>query len=153
MHIWNHKQEHLPLFRWLGFGRDPAASAGIATPLLAGHPGGHRSEAKRSHHAAMALLAALAMAASTAALGPADAMVVLYSYVSSSMSKYAVVLLDTLPSGETISVTDDGWVAATCAARHAATPLTAHWPTHALVCRCPEAHSATWLTTRTTNRT
>ena len=75
----------------------------------------------------MALLAALAMAASTAALGPGDAMVVLYSYVSSSMSKYAVVLLDTLPSGETISVTDDGWVSAglsaTCAARNAA-------PTH-----------------------
>ena len=101
----------------------------------------------------MALLAALAMAASTAALGPGDAMVVLYSYAPSSMSKYAVVLLDTLPSGETISVTDDGWVAAACAARHAATPLTAHWPTHTLVCRCPEAHSATWLTTRTTNRT
>ena len=121
--------------------------------FLQGHPGGHRSEAKRSHHAAMALLAALAMAASTAALGPGDAMVVLYSYVSSSMSKYAVVLLDTLPSGETISVTDDGWVAASCAARHGATPLTAHWPTHALVCRCPEAHSATWLTTPTTNRT
>ena len=117
------------------------------------HPGGHRSKAKRSHHAAMALLAALAMAASTAALGPGDAMVVLYSYAPSSMSKYAVVLLDTLPSGETISVTDDGWVAASCAARHAATPLTAHWPTHALVCRCPEAHSATWLTTPTTNRT
>ena len=100
----------------------------------------------------MALLAALAMAASTAALGPGDAMVVLYSY-SYSMSKYAVVLLDTLPSGETISVTDDGWVAASCAARHAATPLTAHWPTHALVCCCPEAHFATWLTTPTTNRT
>ena len=53
-------------------------------------------------------------------------MVVLYSY-SYSISKYAVVLLDTLPSGETISVTDDGWVSAglsaTCAARNAA-------PTH-----------------------
>ena len=47
----------------------------------------------------MALLAALVIAASTAALGPGDAMVVSYS-----MSKYAVVLLDTLPSGETISV-------------------------------------------------
>ena len=74
----------------------------------------------------MALLAALAMAASTAALGPGDAMVVLYSYAPSSMSKYAVVLLDTLPSGETISVTDDGWVSAglsaTCAARNMATP-------------------------------
>ena len=61
----------------------------------------------------MALLAALVIAASTAALGPGDAMVVLYSYAPSSMSKYAVVLLDTLPSGETISVTDDSWVSAT----------------------------------------
>ena len=129
------------------------ASAGIATPLLQGTKADTVGGQAISHHAAMALLAALAMAASTAALGPGDAMVVMYSFVSSSMSKYAVVLLDTLLSGETISVTDDGWVAASCAARHAATPLTAHWPTHALVCRCPEAHSATWLTTRTTNRT
>ena len=102
----------------------------------------------------MAMLAAL-IAASTAALGPGDAMVVLYSYASYSMSKYAVVLLDTLPSGETISVTDDGWVSATCAARRAATPLSAQCPTHthSCVCRCPEAHSATWPTTRTTSRT
>ena len=67
----------------------------------------------------MALLAALAMAASTAALGPGDAMVVGHSYRYSPNSKYAVVLLDTLQSGETISVTDDGWVSATCTARHA----------------------------------
>ena len=65
----------------------------------------------------MAVLAALVIAASTTALGPGDAMIVLYSY-SYSISKYAVVLLDTLPSGQTISVTDDGWVSATCAARH-----------------------------------
>ena len=105
---------------------------------------------------AMALLAPLVIAASTAALGPGDAMVVLYNY-SYSMSKHAVVLLDTLPSGQTISVTDDGWVSAgvsaTCAARNAAPTLSAKWPTHTLVCRCPEAHSATWLTTRATNRT
>ena len=67
----------------------------------------------------MALLGALAMAASTAALGPGDAAVVMYSYYYSSNIKYAIVLLDTLESGETISVTDDGWVSATCAARHA----------------------------------
>ena len=81
----------------------------------------------------MALLAALVIAASTAALGPGDAMVVSYS-----MSKYAVVLLDTLPSGETISVTDDGWVSAglsaTCAARNAAPTLSAQWPTLTLSC-------------------
>ena len=100
----------------------------------------------------MALLAALAMAASTAALGPGDAMVVMYSYGSSSTSKYAVVLLDTLQSDETISVTDDGWVSAMCAARPAAPPLTAQWPSHRPVCRCPETRSATWLTTPTTNR-
>ena len=68
---------------------------------------------------AMALLAALAMTASTAALGPGDAAVVMYSYASSSNIKYAIVLLDTLKSGANISVTDDGWVSATCAARHA----------------------------------
>ena len=67
----------------------------------------------------MALLAVLAMTASTAALGPGDAAVVMYSSYSSSNIKYAIVLLDTLESGETISVTDDGWVSATCAARHA----------------------------------
>ena len=84
----------------------------------------------------MALLAALAMAASTAALGPGDAMVVGHSHVSSSPHiKYAVVLLDTLQSGETISVTDDGWVSATCAARPAAPPLTAQWPNHTSACR------------------
>ena len=73
----------------------------------------------------MALLAALTMAASTAALGPGDAMFVGHSYASSSNSKFAVVLLDTLQSGDAISLTNDSWVSATCAARHAEPPLTA----------------------------
>ena len=107
----------------------------------------------KSKPKAMRLLAALAMAVSTAALGPGDAMVVMYSYRYSPNSKYAVVLLDTLQSGETISVTDDGWVSATCAAHPAAPPLTAQWPNCRPVCHCPDTHSAMWLITPSTNRT
>jgi len=120
------------------FDASPAALRPLAAPRDAPpnprpHPPHHlprpRSRHYRPaiiHHRPMALLAALAMAASTAALDPGDAMVVsLYSNVSSNNNKYAVVLLDTLLSGETISVTDDSWVSATCAARHDAPPLTA----------------------------
>ena len=86
---------------------------------------------------------AVAMVASTAVLGPGDALVVMYNFISSANSKcstrlelssrpesyrlgptltltrYAIVLLETLQSGESLSVTDDGWVSETCAARHA----------------------------------
>ena len=116
---------------------------------------GEMDTTPKSKPKAMALLAVLAsLAASTAALGPGDAMVVGHSHVSSSPHiKYAVVLLDTLQSGETISVTDGGWVSATCAARHAAPPLTAQWPNCRPVCHCPDTHSAMWLITPSTNRT
>ena len=36
-----------------------------------------------------------------------------------TLTRYAIVLLETLQSGESLSVTDDGWVSETCAARHA----------------------------------
>ena len=59
----------------------PCAAATVAVPVA-------ETKAPQKTPTHSMALAALAMAASAAVLGPGDAMVVMYNYISSSNSKY-----------------------------------------------------------------